>query len=184
MKVSISQAAKMAGVQRSTFYRHIDEKGISLEDKGSKRPKVDVSELVRVYGNKLKALEQTDNEEPSHELTDRTVSNTFIEGKIEVEMLREKLKHLEELKNTEKAHLEEQIAFLKAMLESEREERKRATAILTDQRALNERKAEQEKIQSEKFLNLESAVKQILETQRKEQENKSRKKNFFGRLME
>ena len=70
------------------------------------------------------------------------------------------------------------------MLESEREERKRATAILTDQRALNERKAEQEKIQSEKFLNLESAVKQILETQRKEQENKSRKKNFFGRLME
>jgi transcriptional regulator of acetoin/glycerol metabolism len=39
MKVSISQAAKMAGVQRSTFYRHIDEKGISLEDKGQQAAK-------------------------------------------------------------------------------------------------------------------------------------------------
>jgi hypothetical protein len=184
MKVSISQAAKMAGVQRSTFYRHIDEKGISLEDRDSKRPKVDVSELVRVYGNKLKAPEQTDREDQSYEMTDRTVSNTSVEERIELETLREKVKHLQQLNNTEKEHLEEQIAFLKTMLESEREERKRATAILTDQRALNERKAEQERVQSEKFLNLESAVKQILETQRKEQENKSRKKNFFGRFME
>ena len=172
MKVSISQAAKMAGVQRSTFYRHIDEKGISLEDRDSKRPKVDVSELVRVYGNKLRPLKQVDNEGPAPELTDRTVSNTSVEEKIELETLREKVRHLEE-----------QIALLKGMPESEKEERKKATAILTDQRALNEKKSEQEKIQSERFISLESAVKQILETQKKEQEKASRKKNFFGRLL-
>ena len=58
MKVNISEAAKMAGITRATFYRHIEAKGITIEKDTDSNPKVDVSELVRVYGDKLKLAEE------------------------------------------------------------------------------------------------------------------------------
>lgn len=141
MKVNISQAAKMAGVERSTFYRHVGEKGISLEDTNTKRPKVDVSELVRVYGDKLKPLEQIEQEEKTKEVSDKTPSNTNIQDQIELHTLREKVKHLESLSRAEKQGLEDQIELLKSLLESERAERNKTTAQLTDQRSQKEQDA-------------------------------------------
>ena len=73
MKVSITKAAKMVGVQRSTFYRHVKEKGISLEDTDTKRPKVDVSELVRVYGDQLKTIEQVEQKKQHNKNDNDTV---------------------------------------------------------------------------------------------------------------
>lgn len=141
MKVNISQAAKMAGVERSTFYRHVEEKGISLEDTHTKRPKVDVSELIRVYGDKLKSLEQIEQEENGKEVSDKTPSNTNVQDQIELHTLREKVKHLETLSRAEKQGLEDQIELLKSLLESERAERNKATAQLTDQRSQKEQEA-------------------------------------------
>jgi hypothetical protein len=46
MKVTKKLAAQMAGVGRTTFYHHIKDKPISVTD-----GKIDVSELIRVYGN-------------------------------------------------------------------------------------------------------------------------------------
>lgn len=141
MKVNISQAAKMAGVERSTFYRHVEEKGISLEDTHTKRPKVDVSELIRVYGDKLKPLEQIEQEDTVKEVSDKTPSNTNIQEQIELHTLREKVKHLETLRGAEKQGLEDQIELLKSLLDSERAERNKATAQLTDQRSQKEQEA-------------------------------------------
>ncbi|MGH1377136.1 MAG: hypothetical protein ACRBCK_12420 [Alphaproteobacteria bacterium] len=139
MKVSITKAAKMAGIQRSTFYRHVEEKGISLEDTDTKRPKVDVSELIRVYGDKLKTIDEVEQKKQSNKNDSATISNTSLEEKIELETLKERVKYLESLQDTEKKRLEEQIDLLKDMLSSEKAERQKATAQLTDQRSAKEK---------------------------------------------
>ena len=144
MKVSISTAAKMVGVERSTFYRHVKEKGITLEDTNSKRPKVVVSELIRVYGDKIKTPEQL-QKELNDNVSDKTISNTSIDEKIELGILKERLRHYEQLHTTEKTRLEEQIEMLKEMLQSEKDERKKATALLTDQRSEKDRISELQK---------------------------------------
>lgn len=137
MKVSISTAAKMVGIERSTLYRHIEEKSITVEDKDSKRPKIDVSELIRVYGDKVKTLDQIEtgqDNKQTDKVSHQTASNTSIEDKIELEILKERLKNFEKLHETEKGRLEEQIEMLKSALESEKQEKRTATAFLTDQR--------------------------------------------------
>lgn len=58
--VSISKAAKLAGIARSNLYESYINKGIlslSKDEKG--RPKVDTSELLRVFGT-LKSTEDQD----------------------------------------------------------------------------------------------------------------------------
>jgi vacuolar-type H+-ATPase subunit I/STV1 len=138
-KVSLAKAAQMVGVARSTFYRHINEKGISVEDKDTSRPKIDVSELIRVYGDKVKTPEQLQMAKQKSKATNATQSDTSMEERIELETLRQKIKHVEELHATEKNRLEEQIEMLREMLSSEKEERKRATAQLTDQRSATDK---------------------------------------------
>lgn len=49
-KLNISQAAKRVGVSRQTFYRHIEKKGISTTKDADGNPLIDLSELLRVYG--------------------------------------------------------------------------------------------------------------------------------------
>ena len=63
-KVSITQAAKLVGVTRSTMHKHIDKKGITVDrDEEGKNPKIDVSELIRVYGDTLKSPEEVAQED-------------------------------------------------------------------------------------------------------------------------
>ena len=51
MLVSISEACKMAGVSRTNFYKnYIDNGKISISRDERNRPKVDTSELLRVFG--------------------------------------------------------------------------------------------------------------------------------------
>ncbi|WP_312283950.1 hypothetical protein [Candidatus Igneacidithiobacillus taiwanensis] len=50
-KVTISEAARLANVSRMTLYRRYIRTGVlSIEKDHSGNPKVDVSELVRVFG--------------------------------------------------------------------------------------------------------------------------------------
>lgn len=154
MKVNISKAAKMVGVDRSTFYRHVDEKGITLDKTNAKRPLVDVSELIRVYGDKVKSPDQIRQDNNPKEVSHSTTSNTSVEEQIELHTLREKVKHLEELRETEKRGLEEQIEILKKQVESERTERQRATALLTDQ-------SENKKQEDTRLSNIEKSIQTI-----------------------
>ncbi len=54
MKYSISEAARIAGITRKTFYKHIDKKPISVEKDDNGNKLIDASELIRVYGDKCK----------------------------------------------------------------------------------------------------------------------------------
>lgn len=170
-KVNISTAAKMVGVDRSTFYRHVTEKGITLEEKNTKRPKVDVSELIRVYGDKVKSPNQVQKSNDTHKVLPTTLPNTSTEEQIELHTLREKIKYLESLRETEKRSLEDQIELLKSLLESERAEKNKATALLTDQRS-----------GADKLASLEDTLKVLSENQAKLMEDASKKKGIFSKL--
>ena len=169
MKVNISKAAKMVGVDRSTFYRHVDEKGITLDKTNIKRPLVDVSELIRVYGDKVKSPDQIQQDNNPREVSHSTVSNTSVEEQIELHTLRERVKHLEELRETEKRGLEDQIDILKKQVESERAERQRATALLTDQ-------SENKKQEDTRLSNIEKSIESIRENQ-----SRTLRERLFGR---
>ena len=49
-KVNISQAARMTGKDRKTIQRHMEKGTLTFENDAQGRKLVDVSELVRVYG--------------------------------------------------------------------------------------------------------------------------------------
>lgn len=98
-KVSISKAAKLAGVSRTTFYENYIKKGkisISQNNKGQKE--VDVSEILRVFG----ALQ--DDAKKSAE------PNTQIEQVLQSEqlsILQERLKGAEALLKEREQELQE-----------------------------------------------------------------------------
>ena len=126
MKVNITQASKMVGHTRATMYAHIQKKGITTTEDENGNPLIDVSELIRVYGDKLKPLEdqkQLDtNNTPKieHPIHDNTPQNgTTIQGNTpldsqpihpnthnftpsETEVLKERIRHLETLHEKEK----------------------------------------------------------------------------------
>ena len=100
-----------------------------------------------------------------------TPLHTSTEDQIELHTLREKVKYLESLRETEKRSLEDQIDLLKNLLESERAEKNKATALLTDQRS-----------GAEKLASLEDTLRTLAENQAKLMEESSKKKGVFSRL--
>jgi hypothetical protein len=82
-----------------------------------------------------KAPDQVQQSNDTHKVSPTTPLNTSTEEQIELHTLREKVKYLESLRETEKRSLEDQIDLLKNLLESERAEKNKATALLTDQRS-------------------------------------------------
>lgn len=162
MQVSLSEAAKMVGITRSTLYAHIREKGISVIDAKTKRPKIDVSELVRVYGDKVTPLDQ---------ITASRASKTA-EGEqnlaTEMAVLRERLKTAELERERERRQLSEQIENLQEMLKKEQEVVGKVTAQLTDQRTSAEKHAGKEEEQIKRFSEMETAVKTLLELHRQQ----------------
>lgn len=49
MRLSISEAARRAGIQRQTLYRKIKAGAISTVQDGDGQPQIDLSELARVF---------------------------------------------------------------------------------------------------------------------------------------
>ncbi|MDH5721760.1 MAG: hypothetical protein OEY94_00350 [Alphaproteobacteria bacterium] len=162
MKVSLSKAASMAGITRQTLYRHIEEKGISVEDRDTKRPKIDVSELIRIYGDKVKP-DMAENTEQKDQYSNSNVSTVV--QRTEIDVLREKLKILEIERDRERRQLTEQIENLQGTLNKEQDMVNRVTAQLTDQRSDSEKRAS-------KLDELEAMVKNLAENQNR--------RGFFG----
>lgn len=181
MQVSISKAAEMAGVTRATFYRHIDKKGISVTKDDDGNPKVDVSELMRVYGNKIKTL--------SESVSNDTGENTVLKqektpiSSVELEVLKEKIKHIEESKavyeeerKREREQFEERIEQLQSTLNKAQDNQTKTTALLEhytkegqggakweeSMKALEERLANQEKVAEEKLVHEAEAKNELL----------------------
>jgi len=84
-KVSISEAARQAGITRQYFYKkYIDTGKISVEkDADGKNPQIDTAEFFRVFGKLL-----VDSQEETQHLQGMTPENShkiaFLEGKLQL----------------------------------------------------------------------------------------------------
>ncbi|HRK98752.1 MAG TPA: plasmid replication DNA-binding protein [Alphaproteobacteria bacterium] len=188
-KVSVVEASKMAGVSRATFYRHITEKKISTtqDDKGN--TVIDVSELVRIYGNKLKSLEEIEKEETDQLDESETERDSSLGLKIQVDMLKERLKDYNEERDRERNQLTEQIEALKSQLARAEEQRiksedqkNKLTLMLTDQRSDSDRLAAKDAVHNQKLTELEITVKTLIEKQTRMIEESSKKKGLWRKL--
>ncbi len=177
-EVSISDAAKMVGVTRATLYEHMKDKKISVIDKDTSRPKINVSELVRVYGDKLKPLTAANDKSAAKQTGDRDLVATA-----ENAALKEKLQMIEQERDRERRLLTAQIDSQQSQIENLQESLKKeqdtvgkVTAMLTDQRGDAEKKANEETAQAKKWAELEKTVQTLAENQ-----NQSFWQKLFGK---
>lgn len=98
--VTITDASKMVGISRQTMYNRYINKGVITVNRINDEPKIDVSDLIRVFGN-IKDLRQEDGEN-GHDVTSDNDSNN--------------IELMSELK-TRVALLEQENAMLKERLE-------------------------------------------------------------------
>lgn len=120
MRFSINQAAKAVGVARSTLYRDIKEGKVSVGKDGKGKPFIDVCELERVYG-KVTVSDMSEDVPIGHVATVEKDSKDSVLQR-EIELLRERL-----------ADKDSVIDDLRRRLDSEAEERRRLTMLLTYQ---------------------------------------------------
>lgn len=98
-KVSISKAAKLAGVSRTTFYENYIKKGkISISQNSKGQKEVDVSEILRVFGT------LQDDTKKSAELNTR---NEQVLQSEQLSILQERLKGAEALLKEREQELQE-----------------------------------------------------------------------------
>ena len=195
MQVSISKAADMVGITRATLYRHIEKKGISVEQDEEGNPKIDVSELIRVYGHKVKPVIET---EQAKEVSNSEHDEVVPTDDTEVTILKSKIAHLEELREldkeaskTQNETLHSQIERLEDALKRAQEGQNKLTLLLEDKsgnknnswelafKELEERIANQQSEAEEKqqkILRQNRALKRALD----EEKSKSIWKKLFG----
>ena len=194
-QVSITNAADMVGVTRANLYKHIEEKGISIIKEGNAHPKIDVSELIRVYGDNLKMPSKTKQNKSSDDTNkQKNIQNTG--DSVQTALLEQKLEHAEEIKRLEVRRLEDQVQLLEKMLDAEKEEKNKINLMLTDQREKTDRVEEweksmkglearianqekdnkEEKERAQKILRQNQALKKALE----EEKHKSIWQRLFG----
>lgn len=213
MLLNKTDAAKVAGVSRRSFYNHIPKKKISITNDIDGEEKVDVSELKRVYGaervalNLKKFMDEQEGVQPREVEAVLHVQPQKSENH-ELEVLRERMNHFEEYKierKREREQLEDRIDQLSVTLEKALENQNKTTLLLehytkeggdddwkTSLKSLEERIANQEKTaiakaeQEAKYR--EKAQKKIEEqaTEIKEKEEAlelEKKKSFLHKLL-
>ena len=136
-KVTVTEAAKLAGIARQHLYRaYINTGKLSIDKDFNGRPVVDTSELLRVFGDLKMSL---DGDEKRHiETIEKTGKNivSHHESNAKDEVISILRQELEESKAREKEILEKANArelWLRQQLE-------RAQAVLTDQGATMKRR--------------------------------------------
>lgn len=159
MKVTKKDAADMAGVGRTTFYRHIEEKKISVDSDG----RIDVAELSRVYGN-IMTLEQAKAAKRSKR--EPVPSNQDLSLELEVKNLRETLETLNLERKRERDQYTDQIEHLKNSLEKSMNQNEGLTRLLTDERSKEEKLADQTELEKNKKLDAVLQAIQNLQDQK------------------
>ena len=194
MKVNISKAAEMVGVTRATFYRHIEKKGITVGEDADGNPQVDVSELIRVYGDRVKA--DTNSEQSRTDLNAQAKQVETVLDTAEIAALKKQVELLELSQKREREILEGQIEHLKETLEKSQESQSRLTILLEDKSkkeegeeqwkssmnaleariANQEEAAQQDKLRAQKAIKQNRALKKALE----QEQNKTFWQKLFG----
>ena len=126
MKLTISEAARRAGVRRMTIYRKLEAGKLSKEADEDGKPVIDLAELARVYPHAVTDPDR--NPEKSHD-TPQTSAETA-----EVRELRALLEQERQERQRERADKDDVIADL-------RQQRDRLLALHeADQRLLADRR--------------------------------------------
>jgi hypothetical protein len=154
MRVNKKEAAALVGKARSTFYKDLKSRSISVNPDGS----VDVSELIRVYGNEnVMSVEQ-------RELSRNTAveqGGTAREATLAADLrrLQEQLETMTAERRRERDQLNEHIAHLKENLDKSLEQNSNLARLLTDERTNAEKLSLQKKTEQEE--KLEEVLKSV-----------------------
>ena len=198
----MSEAAEMVSLTRPTFYRKVKELGVSIvEDNGKKR--VDVSELLRVFGTdvKIHTDEKNDMSKTSKDASmDKKKQNNIDDDiRIKLAVLESELERERSLRE----EIKNEVDYFKEQIALEKEEKNKITLLIEDLRpkegrgdtweksirALEQRIANQEKSAKEreereqKLLDENRRIKQAYSKQKKaleEEKNKGFFKKLFG----
>jgi len=184
----------MVGVTRATFYRHIEKKGITVGEDADGNPQVDVSELIRVYGDRVKA--DTNSEQSRTDLNAQAKQVETVLDTAEIAALKKQVELLELSQKREREILEGQIEHLKETLEKSQESQSRLTILLEDKskkeegeeqwkssmNALEARIANQEEAAQQDKLRAQRAIKQnrALKKALEQEQNKTFWQKLFG----
>ncbi len=179
-QVSITEAAKMAGVSRATIYNDIDSGTLSFETGPKEKKMINVSELQRVYKT-LKSPEDSDNSKDVEKRQERQIEQSNGAGG-QIAVLQERLEaekkrceHLEELlkKEQEERKRERETAkqfeeYMKEQLANQGDHIKNFTRLLEDQRGTKSNDDQDELKQT--VLDLKKEIQEQKEEARKKEE--------------
>lgn len=191
--VSVTKAAELSGVSRTTLYNDMDSGKLSFTPKGKNGRVINVAELERVYGS----LSFGDKSEVSRTVKSEQNDFTVPENQlIELIKLREKLSGLEALTDQQQDEIENLRKSLdkaqdshQRLLEDKREDKEKTDSWKKSFDALEHRIANQEKVAKEreereqKLLDENRRIKQAYTKQKKlleEEQGKSFWKKLFG----
>jgi len=134
--ISLSQAAKASGRSKSTIGRAIKDGRLSAIRNADDTFSIEPSELFRVFARGGPGTDRDGSIEPSQNPPLGTVGTGVEAG--EIKALRDELSKAQQRASAAEAKAEERaetIADLRDRLNQEGEERRKLTAILTDQKA-------------------------------------------------
>jgi FtsZ-binding cell division protein ZapB len=131
-KVSLSEAARMAGKSRVTIHRHIEKGLVTKEIDETGNPVIDVSELERVYGSLRYDTATEDVSKEPHATGETSNDSSLLQ--MEIENVREHLSLLASERERERQTLRETIDDLREDRDRWRVQAEHATRLLTDQR--------------------------------------------------
>lgn len=165
MKVDKSTAAKMVGIGRTAFYRHIKSKPISVSQDG----KIDVAELIRVYGNEnVQSPEQTKTSSRTKKEQEGTHEDVSLRE--ENVRLKKELELLSTERRREREQFSEEIENLRSNLKDSMDQNKKLTLLVTDQR---ESKNQESSLQTQ-------VLKSVLEKLETLEASRKEKKSMWG----
>lgn len=130
MKLTAGQAAKATGKSTATITRAINKRTLSADKLDGGGYLIEPSELFRVFPPVSR------NSDAQEGMAGRETPTETGVLQAEIEALREKLAAESAERVREREAAADQIADLRRRLDTEGEERRRLTAILTDQRAV------------------------------------------------
>lgn len=130
MQVSITEAATLANVSRTTLYNDMNTGKITFVSNGKNKKVIDVAELERVYGS----LNISDNKQTSSSV--KIEQNFTKKGEdvavplVELAVLRERVETLEIERKRERTQFEERIEQLQETLNKSQENQNKTTLLL------------------------------------------------------
>jgi len=95
---TITESAKLAGVSRRTIQRYVKAGRLSARNDEQGNPKIDTSELLRIFPNLSHPQEETLSQPVAPNVTPSNVEQLLLEMMQEIKLLRGELKELKEAK--------------------------------------------------------------------------------------